>query len=157
MYSKEQQAVLTYVQQAVYSSNKQCSKQYAAVAASSVASSSNSEQCSKQQQQQQQQHKQPYSYLQQTPAPQNNYYCCTRVQFRSSSSSTLSILPCTWYSVRQAAADKASSCKTTTAVAVCRFKVCIIWCVPGTCTSVRAHTQQYKSLPVYPLHAATLL
>ena len=36
---------------------------------------------------QQQHNKQPYSYLQQTPAP-HNYYC-TRMQFRSNSSSTL--------------------------------------------------------------------
>ena len=41
MHGKQQQAVPhTYVQQAVYSSNKQWSKQYAAVAASSVAISS---------------------------------------------------------------------------------------------------------------------
>ena len=40
-HSKQRQA-MAYLQQAVYSSNKQCSKQYAAVAASSVASSSSS-------------------------------------------------------------------------------------------------------------------
>ena len=80
MHSKQQQAVPhKYVQQAVYSSNKQCSKPYAAVAASSVAISAAV---------QQQRHKQPYSYLQHTPAP-HNYYYCTRMQFRSSSSSTL--------------------------------------------------------------------
>ena len=50
MYSKQQHAVLAYVQQAVYSSNEQCSKQ------------------------QQQQHKQPYSYIQQARAPHNYYH-----------------------------------------------------------------------------------
>ena len=65
MYSKKQHALLAYVHQAVYSSNEQCSKQ------------------------QQQQHKQPYSCLQQAPAPHNHYYC---MQFRSSSSTLLSIL-----------------------------------------------------------------
>ena len=54
MYSKQQHAVLAHVQQAVYSSNEQCGRQ--------------------QQQQQQQQHKQPYSYIQQAPAPHNYYY-----------------------------------------------------------------------------------
>ena len=64
--SKQQHAVLAYVQQAVYSSNEQCSKQ-------------------------QQHHKQPYSNLQQAPALHNYYYC---KQFRSGSNNTLlSILP----------------------------------------------------------------
>ena len=42
IYSEQQQAILAYVQQTVYSSNKQCSNQYTAVEASSAASSSSS-------------------------------------------------------------------------------------------------------------------
>ena len=42
VYSKQQQTVLAYVQQVVYSTNAQCNKQYGAVAASSAASSSSS-------------------------------------------------------------------------------------------------------------------
>ena len=98
------------------------------------------------------------------------------MQFRSSSSSTLlsnssylsalsrkltrvrerehTTIYTAVYSVRHAAADKASSCRTTTAVAVCRCKVCIIctgYVHKRTCT----RTQQYtESLLVYPLHAA---
>ena len=56
MYNKQQHAVPAYVQQAVYSSNEQCSKQ------------------------EQQQRKQAYSYLQQAPAPQNYYYCMYAAQ-----------------------------------------------------------------------------
>ena len=67
MYSKQQHAVLAYVQQAVYSSNERCSKQ-----------------------QLQQHDKQPYSYLQKAPAPHNYCYC---MQFKSSSSSTLLAIP----------------------------------------------------------------
>ena len=51
MYSKQQHAILAYVQQAVYSSNEQCSKKQ------QQAVHSSNEQRSKQQQQ----HKQPYS------------------------------------------------------------------------------------------------
>ena len=61
MYSKQQQAVLAYVPQAVHSNNERYSKQ------------------------QQKEHKQPYSYLEQASAP-HKYYC---MQFKSSSSGTL--------------------------------------------------------------------
>ena len=149
MHSKQQQAVLSYIQQAVYSSSKQCRKQYAEVAASSLASSSSIAAAAQ---------AALLTPTANTSTP-HNYYCTrTRMQFFRSSS-IAALLYTAVYGVRQAAADKASSCSNTTAVAVSCCKVCIIWHVPGTCTSVRAHAQQYTEslLLVYPLHAATLL
>ena len=114
MHSKQQQAVShTYVWQAVYSSNKQCSKQQQHFSSSTKSS------------------------------PTHTY---SKHQHHTTTTAV--------YSVRQAAAHKATSCRTTTAVAVCRCKVCIIctgYVHKRTCT----RTQQYtESLLVYPLHAA---
>ena len=138
MHSKQQQAVShTYVHESI---------QYQQPVQQTVCSSS-SEQCSKKQQ-----HYSSSSISAAAqaalPIPTANtstphHYYCTRMQFRSSSIAAQHYLYAALNRVRQAAAPKASSYSTTTAVAAYCCKVCTIWYVPGTCTSVRAHAQQY--------------
>ena len=137
MYSKQQQAVLAYVQQAVYSSNTQCSKPYAAIAASSTASSSSSTSsptrtCSKHQH-----HTTTTTACSLGPAVAAHYYLYCRI----------------W--------RKASSSRQLAAVAPLRV---LLWLfvvaeyVRYNMYLVRARAQQYtESLLVYTLHAATLL